>query len=90
MLIGTLKAQKRLTDAGADDRLAEALVEILASAREQVVTKEDLDERMGTLRREMKGMEERLKKTMSRVALGIVGITLAALAICTTIIVSYG
>ena len=40
MLINTLKTKKRLVEEyGADDRLAEGIVEIISSAEDQLVTK---------------------------------------------------
>lgn len=53
MLSNTLKAHRKLTSAGADDKLAEALVEVLDDIGGQVATKEDLKATEVDLRKEI-------------------------------------
>ena len=70
MLIGTLKAQERLTqEFGFDERRAKGIVELFSSAEEQVTTKSDLE-----------AMEERLKKMVWRVAVSVLAANAAIMA----------
>lgn len=59
MLIDTLKAKNRLVNEyGVDERQAEGLVELIASAEDNLVTKQDLDQ----LRQEISQLRQDLEQ----------------------------
>ncbi len=83
MLIDTHKAIQPLGKAGANDRLAEAIVSVVTSADDKVATAEDISrlqqatsEDMALLRQEMETLREDL--TLKMYAVG--GAVIAAMA----------
>ena len=69
--IDTLASANRLKQAGADDKLAEAIVEVLGSAEAtDLATKADLDTGLADVRTEIKSLEVR----MTRLTLGSTGV----------------
>lgn len=80
MLVDTHKAIKELTQAGAEERLAEAIVGAITAADKQVATKDDIQllrAEIEQVRTEMGGMEERLTRRMYAVAFVVTSILVA-------------
>ncbi len=69
MRIDTLKAQKRLTGAGAGDQLAEAIIEIVSSAEEETATKGDLKRLEMTFSEEIRQLELKLSEEIRQLEL---------------------
>lgn len=74
--IDTLKFVRKLTDAGMERRMAEAIVEGLAEAdTSELATKADLREGVDVLRIDMANMRTELLRFMMLQAVTIVGLT---------------
>ena len=66
MLIDTLKAQRRLTASGFDEKQAESLVELLSTTEEQIATKDDLSREIGVLRQDLEHQIDELRQDMDQ------------------------
>ena len=82
VMLDTLKAARRLTDAGFDEEKAGAIVSAFAEdINEQIATKEDL-------RRLEERLSQRLTIRMGMVATTATGLLLAAISIATGVLAS--
>ena len=84
MAFDTLKAAQRLRDGGADEPLAEAVVEVVVDATDEHVTSAHFDERMALQEQRMDARFEAFRAEMYRmfaiqggVILGGVGVIVA-------------
>ena len=74
----THKAVKTLQEAGADERLAEAVVETVGDAMgKNMATKADIDAIRADIAAEIAALEARLYRHLWVMAAGIVGLTVA-------------
>lgn len=85
----TLKASRRLQDAGFDEAKAEAIVSIFAGdVGASLATRDDLAKVNAALTHEIKDLEQRLTIRMGAMVAGGVAILLTALGIVTAIILT--
>ena len=72
MAFDTHKNFKRLTEAGADEKLAEAIIDCQSVSQSELATKSDLRAEVARLETAMAKMESRLIKWVVGMAIGIV------------------
>lgn len=85
----TLKASRRLQDAGFDEAKAEAIVSIFAGdVGASLATRDDLAKVNAALTHEIKDLEQRLTIRMGAMVAGGVAILLTALGVVTAIILT--
>ncbi len=93
MLKDTHKTYEELTGAGGDPAFVEALLRTLQEGDEDLVTKDDLQQEIELLRRDMNTQHEEFKAEVKsiiwRAVTAGVATVLAALGIATALIIAY-
>lgn len=88
-MFDTLKAARRLTDAGFDEEKAGAIVSAFAEdINERVATKDDLRQLEERFDQRLTSLDQHLTIRIGMVATTATGVLLAAIAIATGVIVS--
>ncbi len=85
MLIDTHKAVKEITEAGASEQLAEALVGVYTRANEQVATKEDLEHVHQEMQQDLEQLRVELEKEIRGAMIRTTGYTTAAVGLLLTL-----